>query len=838
MPAPQPKRILVVEDELLVAEDIAECLRFRGFDVCGTAKSSDEALALAREQLPDLALMDIVIQGERDGIETAEILRSELGIPVVFLTAFSQEHILERAKSVAPLGYIVKPFEESSLISTVEVALHKSGLDEELRRSKEWFSTTLNSIGDGVIATDPGGRVQFLNCLAEKMTGWRLDQARGRKIEEVFPFINETSRAKVSNPALEALRSGENRELANHTLLVCRSGEEIPIDDSAAPIRNDENEIVGAVLVFRDVTEKKIRERELLTYQEHLEGLVKARTSALAHRVKLERMAMEISADLIRLNEETYEDGLHRALLRIGQILGLSGCGIYQILQSGDRLISRPICHWAADAELQSYGAQDQPTGEDLPFWAEQMERDCQIVVRRFEDIPASAAAERELMAQLGLQALICLPVGQFTTVSFTCREPQRWSDDDLVLFRMFANMLGNVLERRELEAEQTRLREQLNQAQKLEAIGKLTGGIAHDFNNMLVPIIGYADSILGGSNKVENHTEVSEIRKAAESAAALTRQLLAFSRKQILIKKPLCVNELITKMKNFLQRTLGEDVQFNLELNPEVRPVEADPSQLEQVLLNLCVNARDAMPSGGKLWIRTRPDTAANGESSTLIDVADTGCGMEKEVLDRIFDPFFSTKGNDGTGLGLSVVLGVMEQHEGFVHAWSEPGKGSIFTISLPASAEPIERKPETAIASAEHSGNGQRILLIEDEPAVLQFVSLTLNQRGYEILPAETKAAALRIFEREHGRFDLIFTDAKLPDGNGIEVLEYVHSKNPGIPALISSGYTDNRALIDQARNRGVEFLQKPYSLNLLCQTVHNVLNGVADEPLALSR
>lgn len=827
----KPKRIMVVEDELLVAEDIAECLSLRGFEVVGIAKSSDEALTIAREHRPDLALMDIVIQGERDGIDTAAILRSELQIPVIFLTAYSQNGIIERAKAVEPLGYIIKPFEEGNLISTVEIALHKSRLDAALRKSEEWFSTTLNSIGDGVIATDEHARVKYLNQLAEILTGWSTEEASGRRIEEIFPIVNESTGAAVPNPAAEALESGQIRELANHTMLICRDGSQIAIDDSGAPIRSPEGKIVGAVLIFRDVTEKKNRDKEIFRYQQHLEDLVQERTAALTRRVELEREAIDISADLIRLNEETYDQGLNDALARIGRVLGLDGCGIYEEVRNDGMQKSLPVCLWTSSPEMLERVAGEEPVEGDFPYWTDQLATEGQVIVRSMADLPACAAAEQALMTRMHLQSLVVLPLGPVQTlrwtISYSSHQPQSWCEEDIILFRMFGNVLKSVLERREFGANQRRLQEQLNQAQKLEAIGKLTGGIAHDFNNMLVPIIGYADSILSNSDPNQCLNDIVEIRKAAESAAALTRQLLAFSRKQILDKKPLCLNQLIRDKEGFLKRLLGEDIRFQIELAPELAPVEADHGQLEQVLMNLCVNARDAMPSGGLLRIRTRQGTDAQGLPTTMIEVVDSGCGIEKELLDKIFDPFFTTKGMHGTGLGLSVVLGVMDQHGGWAKAASELNRGTMFTVGLPSTAnKPPAASEGNGSARIDTCGSGQRILLVEDEPAVLQFVSSALTKRGYEIVRANSKSVAIHAFDKGDQRFDLIFTDAKLPDGNGIEVLEHVFRHNPNMPALVSSGYTDDRALVEQAKRRGVEFLQKPYPLDLLYQTVHRIL------------
>jgi two-component system, cell cycle sensor histidine kinase and response regulator CckA len=247
---------------------------------------------------------------------------------------------------------------------------------------------------------------------------------------------------------------------------------------------------------------------------------------------------------------------------------------------------------------------------------------------------------------------------------------------------------------------------------------------------------------------------------------------------------------------------------------------------------MNLSVNARDAMPRGGNLTIRTRSINGQSNEEIVIIDVIDSGSGIERGLIDKIFDPFYTTKGMEGTGLGLSVVLGIMQQHDGWVDVVSEAGEGTTFTLGMKAlthQAADVIREGDLSVEEKKDTrGKGHRILLIEDEPAVIQFVSRALECHGYQIVLATTKTMAIEIYTAEKGQFDMVFTDAKLPDGNGIEVLEHIHRLNPSMPALLSSGYTDDRALVDQAKERGVEFLQKPYPLELLYQTVHEILDG----------
>ena len=829
------KKILVVEDERLVAEDIAKCLELAGYEVCGIANNGLRALELAEQHRPDLVLEDIVIQGDMNGVDVAIQLKNQFDIPTIFLTAYSKEGIMERAKEAEPLGFITKPFDERSLISTVKLALHKSVVDTQIKESEEWFSTTLNSIGDGVIATDSDGRIQFMNQLAEKLTSWSAAEAEGEDIETVFQISLERTGAYVENPALMAMKDNVVKSPPEGCLLTSRDGQETPIDDSGAPIHDSCGNIIGSVLVFRDISEQRIAERNVKEYQSKLEETVAIRTEELHKRVELERLNNKIASRLLVTDSEAFHHELCVGFGEIAEFLGLCGSGIYQ-LSSEDDDVSLPLAVYSSNPEELAIAGMSQPGAISLPWFTSQLRNQGKLVLNSIDQLPAEAKFEREILAANQKRAIVLLPLrcDNSVVINFVSEEDREWSEQELIGLESVATVIKNALARQKVEAERKLLQDQLHQSQKLEAIGKLTGGIAHDFNNMLVPIIGYADSILEEADSIEWREEVSEIRKAASSAASLTRQLLAFSRKQILDKKPLTINKEVQDMERMIQRMLGEDVSLKIDTKAKNDIIEADRGQIQQIIVNLCVNARDAMPQGGIITISTH-----NPEPNKIIlKISDTGTGMPPEVLKQAFDPFFSTKGMDGTGLGLSVVLGIVHQHSGIMNLTSEVDVGTHFEISFPLIKESLFSVEEpTSRLRQPTNGNGKKILLVEDEPAVMAFVKMALTKKGFEVVAAANRSQAIKLFDHSEGDFDLVFTDAKLPDGTGIDVLEHVHRKFPKMKALISSGYTDDRALLDQAKSRGVLFLQKPYPLDELFRTINLVLSeSASSESLVL--
>ncbi len=844
------KRILIVEDERIVAEDIAQCLEDHGYEIIGFANNGDAAVALTEEHRPDLVLMDIVIQGDKDGVETAAILNERFGISVVYLTAYSHENVLSRAKKTDPLGYVVKPFDEASLLSTVEIALHKQSLYQQLVAGREWFYTTLHSVGDGVVATDTNGAVVFMNPTAEELTGWIMAEAEGQEVERVFHIVDEQSQEAAPNPAREALVYQDAVDSADNALLVSRDRSTRHVETSGTLIRNADGAIMGAVLVFRDISDKKAKAKQLLKYQKHLEELVDERTAALSNRIEMEGLVSSICVALTKYDPELLDEGIEGALTKISKFLEvdyfcITGPPGETILQSRGHNLPE------GEERIQTFF-------QDLYWkpgsWAnDQLIHHGHAVIRTRDEVKMKDPDLAESLQSLGLDAFLGMPLGDnssaqpWAMITFSSRKALAFNLHDIRILVLLSEIIYNLLQRRENEKERLALMESLNQSQKLEAIGKLSGGIAHDFNNMLVPIIGYSDVILQNQEfGFEHRKELMEIRKAAESAASLTKQLLAFSRKQILQKDKLNLNESIEHMRNMLQRILGEDVVLKQDLATDLWGIEADRGQLEQVIMNLCVNARHAMPDGGEIRIHTenvRLTSNSQDEPSgafVKIAVEDQGCGMSKELLEHIFEPFYTTKGQDGTGLGLSVVLGIVDQHGGWINVESELGKGTKFIIHLPSDGQPCGSEVEaTESTGALRAKKGcERILLIEDEPSVLAFVTQALKKAGFQVTTAASAKAAIRTYEEHRGEFDMIFTDAVLPDGTGMEILEDLLERDPGLMALLSSGYTDARALLDKALERDIPFLHKPYSLAELYEKLKEVIHhtreaSVHEEP-----
>ncbi len=384
---------------------------------------------------------------------------------------------------------------------------------------------------------------------------------------------------------------------------------------------------------------------------------------------------------------------------------------------------------------------------------------------------------------------------------------------------------------RRLAEAEKEKMQEQLHQAQKMEAIGILAAGVAHDFNNLLTTVQGFTDLAMTKIDESHpSHEDLQQVLLAAMRASDLTRQLLIFSSKQPMELNRLNINRIIRNLLKMLNRLIGEDIVIETELEPDIWTIRADAGKIEQVIMNLAVNARDAMPDGGKLIIKTAnmnldeeyckmvPD--AQPGNSICLSVTDTGVGIAEEYKPFIFDPFFTTKEEGkGTGLGLSVVFGIIKQHDGCISFYSEKGQGTTFKVYIPAIQQEAEDLVEEAIPLEELQGDGKRILLVEDDKAVREFTAQALNANGYFVTEAEDMQQALEIFEQEAGQFELILSDVVLPDRNGLELVTRILAIDPNVHVLLTSGYTDHKSRWNIISERDYNFLAKPYTLpNLL--------------------
>jgi len=451
---------------------------------------------------------------------------------------------------------------------------------------------------------------------------------------------------------------------------------------------------------------------------------------------------------------------------------------------------------------------------------------------RNMEEVAHFLRDDRDVMSSGHAKVIpeepVTNPAGEtrwFQTIKLRLRSPEEGT----------ATLLGvstEITERKHLE-------EQLLQSQKMEAVGQLAGGVAHDFNNILTAIVGYTDLLAAelGSN-AQQLDDLEEIRKAARRAAALTRQLLAFSRKQVLEPRTIDLNAVVLNLDKMLRSLISENIELKTDLAENLAAARADPNQIEQVIMNLAINARDAMPDGGTVTIETGNATlddayAAQHVSVTpgeyvMLAVSDTGCGMDEKTQSRIFEPFFTTKpAGRGTGLGLSTVYGIVKQSGGNIWLYSEPGKGTTFKIYLPAIAALPEDIGKVAPAEAVGRGGGT-VLLVEDDEQLRRLTHRALDAQGYTVLIADRGRTALDIARRHKGEIDLLLTDVIMPDTNGRKLAETIRAARPGIRVLYMSGYPDGAIASHGMLEPGVAYLAKPFTTEAIARRVREVLEA----------
>ncbi len=411
---------------------------------------------------------------------------------------------------------------------------------------------------------------------------------------------------------------------------------------------------------------------------------------------------------------------------------------------------------------------------------------------------------------------------------------------NDLKALASISDEIALGIERKKAEEEKTKLEDQLRQAQKMESVGRLAGGVAHDYNNALSVIMGFTQLAMDEVDPTAPlHADLEEVLKAASRAADITRQLLAFARKQTIVPMVLDLNKNVKSMLKMLQHLIGEDLSLVWLPGADLWPVKMDPSQLDQILANLFVNARDAIAGVGKLTIETDMvtfDTAYCADHHgfipgefVMLSVSDNGCGMDKEILANIFEPFFTTKSPDkGTGLGLSTVYGIMKQNNGFINVYSEPGVGTTIKIYLPrhvGDAVDIQRESTEEIPP----GHGETVLVVEDDPSILKLAQRVLEELGYIVLTANRPKEAIELVKEHTGGIHLLVTDVIMPEMNGLELANSLQSLCPDLKRVFMSGYTSNTIVHHGVLDEGVHFVQKPFSKRDLGNAVRKALDEV---------
>ena len=671
---------------------------------------------------------------------------------------------------------------------------------------------------DLVLWVNPEGRFLYVNDASCRRLGHSREELLGMTIYDVDP----------GTPQPWSTRFQEIRERGSFTFESthrAKNGEIFPEEVTVNHVDYGGQEYTSACA--RDISERKRAEdalRRQVAFDELIEGLLSSVAGASAAEI---------------------EGHIAASLQPIALFMGVGAVVVFQV--------SEDPTTWDATYEWASPGIgsvsqilKDIPTGA-LSWVKDELLEGKAVVLRAADDLPAEAKDLRRLWANQGLKSAFIAPLrGRGGLVRgclalFAISNALLWEGQDVRHVEQVGQAIANALERKRAEDSLWASEEQLRQSQKMEAVGQLAGGISHDFNNLLTVMIGYSDLILGeaalGQDPEGILSDVQEIRGAAQRASELTRQILAFSRRQSLRPEVISLNDVVNEVRPLLERTLGEDIEITFLLRPGLGTCEVDPHQVVSVLVNLAVNARDAMPHGGRLTVESaeveldgdyckRHEGCAPG-SYVMLSVADTGVGMDKSTQSRIFEPYFTTKElSHGTGLGLSTVHGIVKQSGGSVFVYSEPGKGSIFKIYLPRSdrsARPVAIAPPLGRRVA----GGETVLVVEDEETLRTMIKRILEANGYKILLAAQGAEALTLIA-EGRPIDLLLTDVVLPgEVQGDRVAERALQLRPGLPVLYMSGYTRDATIHAGRVDECINYLEKPFTPDALATMVRTMLD-----------
>ncbi|MFN2530865.1 MAG: PAS domain S-box protein [Pyrinomonadaceae bacterium] len=700
-----------------------------------------------------------------------------------------------------------------------DVTEHKAA-ERALRESEERYQRLVELSPDGIIVhTD--GIISFINGSGVRLIG--APTAASLVDKSVYEFIDPSQRQRFVD-RVKLLQQGEILppvEIMGKRI----DGTEVHCEVMSVPFTNMGRPAVQVVV--RDITERKLAEL----------ALEEANVRAIADYEQLVERIAVLGQTLGNAREL-------RAILRAVKdftTVSVPCDGIVITLHDQEKSVRGAVYSWPDDTEFDTEEATNMPVGDGVT--GQLIESNSTVVNNDYER-PAGA----NMSAQIGDRNLENAPrfamsdpmiimgrtVGCIEIYSYVS---QAYREEHRIAMRMAASLVANAVENVALMDREQEKVDQLRQSQKMEAVGQLAGGVAHDFNNLLTAITGYCDIGLrrvGDNDGLRKNLQ--EIKRAGERAASLTRQLLAFSRKQMLQAKVIDLNSIVGDLDRMLQRLIGEDIDLVTLLDAKPCRVKADPGQIEQVILNLVVNARDAMPRGGKLTVETarvsldaehaRTHVGAVPGEYVLLAVSDTGTGISPEIQKRVFEPFFSTKEmGKGTGLGLSTVHGIVNQSGGTVWLYSEIDRGSTFKVYLPVVANPAEAV-EPKQTSPEVRQGHETILLVEDEEMVRNLSCEILESHGYRVLTAANGEEASRLCDVYTGTIDLMITDVVMPQMSGRELAELVESKRPRMPVLYMSGYTDDAIVRHGVLEDSMPFLQKPFMPEALARKVRESL------------
>ncbi len=943
------KRILIVEDERIIAEDIRRTLINFGYHVIDIVSSGEEAIRVSLAQIPDLVLMDIMLEGELDGIEAATQIRNKVGAPVIYLTAYANEITLQSAKITEPFGYIIKPFEERELHATIEMTFYRHKIEkaiqlktrqqDQLLESARHLTSSLDveqvleHIGNGakkimkahscviyfleddeslrpVIVIDPDYKDTILQTIIpidNSFTGQAVKAKKALFFNESFGkdtglHVPGTSELKDER-IIVAPFMVDNKVIG--AMCLSRIGEIFTNDDIAlaegfatyasTALKNaqtymdlqkemEERKVAETMLhetqfrltsIFKNVPSiilyEKFGGREFISDNiKHLIGI--SARQYIQGKVRIEdRMHPEDKPIILSKFHEWYESddkSLLNLWYRLKNARGdyiwiedrvvkvtdannsyVSGVMIDNTnLKAAEEALKQSQLRYKAVVEDQSeliirynnkgiltfvneaycrYYRKDPESLIGYDWYEIQtaaQSDQARIHIAKLKTPSQSTAYEQEEIID-----------GKSSWIEWTHRAI--FDENGLIIeYQAFGR---NITDNKQAEEEKENIQQQLIQSQKMEVVGRLAGGIAHDFNNLLTAINGYTDLILKRiSAKNENRKDLEVIQSCGTRASDLTKQLLAFSRKQIIQPRFLDLNYIITDMDKMLRRLIGENLDYITVVDENLPTIKADKSQIESVVTNLVVNAKDALEENGKIIVKTEKvvfdkeidaiDKKIKPGIYSRLSVMDNGSGMTEEVKKHLFEPFFTTKEQGkGTGLGLATVFGIIDQAKGYIRVNSTLGQGSNFCVFFPAYDHKAAITMDKESVDDLPTGT-ETILLTEDEESIREYVNDILTEFGYTVLEAASGEEAIALARDHPDNIHLLFTDVVMPYMNGQQLMEKVKVIHPEIKILFMSGYTESVAIQKCVLELKMGFLQKPFSSVELINKIREILDS----------
>ena len=696
---------------------------------------------------------------------------------------------------------------------------------EALRKSEELFRTIVETAPSLLIICDSKGNNIYVSPNCEEIFGYTQEELRAEPIWWVHE--DDTPRAKhLYGRTFSEGVGGRDFEYK----AVKKNGELLYASSSWEPLRDAEGEFKGIVFQTIDITDR-VRAEE-----------------ALKSQLELERLVADISTSFINTTPDNIDHMIDRALEMIGSFSGVDRSYVFLFYDNGTKMDNTH--EWCAEGIEPQIDNLKGLSVDATPWWMDKLNRFENIHIPCVSALPPEAGAEKQILQSQDIQSLIVVPmVYGGSLLGFlgfdSVRVEKIWSEETITLLHLTAEIFANALEHRQAEKERKQLEAQFQQAQKMEAIGTLAGGIAHDFNNVLMNIQGHSSLMLLNTDPDHPHFErLKGIENMVQTAANLTRQLLGFARGGKYDIRLTDLNELIKEGSGMFGRTKKE-IRIHNKYQKDIWPVEVDRCQIDQVLLNLYINAWHAMPGGGDLYIETsnvvldhnytKPFGERPGDY-VKISVTDTGVGMDEVIRQRIFEPFFTTKKmGRGTGLGLAFVHGIIRNHGGIINIESEKGKGTSFDIYLPASKKKVtkkEERPEDNILRGTET-----VLLVDDEDGILNVGRAMLGEMGYKVLLAGSGKEAVEVYRKHRDKIDLVILDMIMPEMSGSEAYKRMKKNNPGVKALLASGYSIDGQAAEIMELGCNDFIQKPFNIKELSRKIRKILDKKIDLSSQLS-